>query len=205
VTTLEHRLHWLHSEAHVDPLAQLSKIVGEFRHLQNEHAREGPEGSWRRRQRTRLEELEEGFDRLLQRWVPDPAEQARWRDHLYRGAEQPSEPPSEQPPVFRGRSEDGSMLLIRPVNQEYELTVDGASVARWEQQRAIPAPVEQGGSIYHEVFEVPPAALEALLDFVERRTDTPPWSWARALYDEGLIDSNVSLTARGRRFRDSRR
>jgi hypothetical protein len=189
----------------VHPVAELIEVAGEFRHLQAEHAREGPAGSWRRRQRARMEELEQSFDTLLQRWVPDADEQARWREHLYRGAEQPGELPSEQPPVFRGRAEDGSMLLIQAYKGALELTVDGASVDRWPLERTIDVPVHHGDAIYEESFEVPPEALDALMRFVERRTGEPPWSWARALYEEGLIDANVSLTARGRRFRDSRR
>jgi hypothetical protein len=152
-----------------------------------------------------MEELEQSFDALLQRWIPSTDEQSRWRDHLYRGAEQPAELPSVEPPVFRGRAEDGSMLLIRADKGALELTVDGASIDRWPLERTIDVPVERGDAIYHETFEAPPAALEALMRFVERRTSAPPWPWARVLYDEGLIDSNFSLTPRGRRFRDSRR
>ena len=36
------------------------------------------------------------------------------------------------------------------------------------------------------------------------RTTEPPWTWARTLYDDGLIDANFGLTARGRRYRDAR-
>ncbi|MFO7565881.1 MAG: hypothetical protein R6X02_24780 [Enhygromyxa sp.] len=187
------------------PVAELSKVAGEFRHLQAEHSREGPAGSWRRRQRSQMEELEQSFDTLLQRWVPDADEQARWRDHFYRGAEQPGELPRQEPPVFRGRAEDGSALVIQANKGALELSVDGASVDRWPLERTIDVPVHLGDAIYHEVFDVPPAALEALMNFIERRTSAPPWSWARALFDEGMIDANFSLTTRGRRFRDSQR
>jgi hypothetical protein len=187
------------------PITELNKVAREFHHVQGERAREGVSGSWRRRQRARLEELEEKFDTLLVRWVPDATEQMRWREHLYRGAEAPSDLIPDEPPLFRGRSAQGSSLVIRADHEEQELILDGALVARWPLRRTIDAPVHHGGMDFFEVFEANPDALEALLDYVARRVDAPPWEWARELYEDGLIDSNFGLTARGRRFRAGRR
>lgn len=186
------------------PISELSKVVREFHHLQGEHAREGVSGSWRRKQRSRMEALEEKFETLLGRWVPDATEQMRWREHLYRGAEEPRElvPDDQPPPLYRGRSETGSMLEIRPIDGgEQEWLVDEVAVAR-QPGGTIDMPVRHGGVEFHELFEAPAEALEALLAYVERRLDAPPWKWARELYEEGLIDANFGLTARGRRFRD---
>lgn len=188
------------------PITELNKVAREFHHVQGEHAREGVSGGRRRRQRAHLKELEEKFETLLDRWVPDATEQMRWREHIYRGAQEPHELADiEQPPLFHGRSEQGSILVIRAIDDEQELIVDGDPVARRPLRPTMDAPMLHGGSEFHELFEAPPEALDALLDYIERRTDAPPWGFARALYDEGMIDANFGLTARGRRFRDRRR
>ena len=188
------------------PIAELSKVAREFHHVQGEHAREGVSGSWRRRQRARMEELEEKFETLLSRWVPQATEQMRWREHLYRGAEEPHESvPVEEPLLFRGRSALESTLVIRATEDEQEWIVDGNVVDRRPLRRTIDAPVIHGGWEFHEQFDAPAEALEALIAYVERRADAPPWAWARELYEDGLIDCNFGLTARGRRYRDAHR
>jgi hypothetical protein len=189
----------------VHPIAELTKVAREFHHVQGEHAREGVAGSWRRRQRSRMEELEEKFETLVVRWVPDATEQMRWREHLYRGAEQPQASVSGSQPLFRGGSELGSTMVIRETEDEQQWIVDGNVVDRRPLRQPVVVPVSHNGSEFHELFEAAPEALEALLDHAERRTDEPPWAFARALYDDGLIDSNFGLTARGRRYRDARR
>lgn len=187
------------------PIAELSNVAREFHHVQGEHAREGVAGSWRRRQRARMEELEEKFETALARWVPDASEQMRWREHLYRGAEEPHELiPSEPAPLFRGRSEYDSTLVIRETEHEQVWIVDRDIVDRRALRSPITMPVFHGDSQFAEQFEAGPEALEALIAHVERRTTEPPWTWARMLYDDGLIDANFGLTARGRRYRDAR-
>lgn len=186
------------------PVSELSDVAREFHHLQAEHSREGIEGSWRRRQGARLEELERTFETLLQRWVPSADEQTLWREHLYRGAERPHGEFVE-PPAFRGRSELGSTVVVRPSEDELEVILDGTPVARWPKRRGVAAPLRFADSEFHELFEAPDAALDALLDYVERRTEAPPWQWARELYEDGLIDPTFGLTERGRRFHATRR
>lgn len=187
------------------PVAELSKVAQEFRHVQGEHEREGVEGSWRRRQGSRLDELERAFEVLLERWIKDGEEQARWRDHLYGGADEPEHHLSEEPPLFRGRSELGSNIVIVANGAERHVLVDGSLVDRWPQRRVIAAPVLHGESAFHEVFEAPPEALDALLRYLDDPGESPPWSWARELFEDGLIDPTFALTARGRRFHMSRR
>lgn len=186
------------------PVSELSKLAQEFHHLQAEHAREGVEGSWRRRQHARLDEIEQSFETLLQRWVPDADEQARWREHLYRGAEQPGLP-SEEPPIFRGRSDDNSTLIIRVNDSDQVLYLDGAPVARWAKDKTIDAPLRYNSLHFHEMFEASPTALEALADYLGDGASSPPWAWARELYEDGLIDANFGLTERGRRFHRTQR
>lgn len=184
------------------PIAELSNVAREFHHVQGEHAREGVSGSRRRRQRARMEELEEKFETLVARWVPDASEQQRWREHIYRGADEPSElVPSEPQPLFHGSSEYDSSLLIRETEHEQVWIVDGDVVDRRPLRSPVVAPVRHGGSEFAELFETDPQALDALIAYVERRTSEPPWAWARALYDDGLIDANFGLTDRGRRYR----
>lgn len=187
------------------PVSELSKVAREFRHVQGEHEREGVDGSWRRRQGSRLEELERTFEVLLERWVRDTDEQARWREHLYAGAEAPDHELAEEPPLFRGRSELGSTILIGPNGHERHVIVDGALVDHWPERRVIADPVRHGESAFHEVFEAPPEALAELLGYLDDPGRSPPWSWARELFEDGLIDSTFALTARGRRFHTSRR
>jgi hypothetical protein len=190
----------------VHPIAELSKVAREFHHVQGEHAREGVSGSWRRRQRARMEELEEKFETLLGRWVPQATEQMRWREHLYRGAEEPHESlPAAESLLFRGRSELGSTLVIQETEDEQLWIVDGNIVDRRPPRHSITAPPDHNGSKFPEHFDAPDEALDALIEYVERRADAPPWAWARELYEDGLIDANFGLTARGRRYRDARR
>jgi hypothetical protein len=190
-------------EANVHPIAELSKVGREFHNLQGEQAREGVASSRSRGQRARLEELEERFETLLQRWV-SVGEQERWRAYLYRIGDEPRDPVPAEPPLFRGRSEHETTLVIRADEHGQEWVVDGALVARRPSRHPVAVPMNFDGLHFHEVFEAAPEALEALLEYVERRMVAPPWQCARTLYEDGLIDSDFGLTARGRRFRTSR-
>lgn len=187
------------------PVAELTTIAKEFRHLKAQRAHEGVEGSWRRRHGARMDELEQSFEALVQRWVPDPAEQARWHEHFHRGGETPLDTDPDEPPLFRGRSELGSTLEVILDNDEQKLLLDGAEVDRWTTRRSLTSPLRHGESLFHELFDGSPEALQALSAYLDHRVDSPPWAWARELYDDGLIDSNFGLTPRGRRFHDRER
>ncbi len=182
------------------PSRQLSQIAREFRHLQAEHEREGHNGSWRRRQGARLGELERQFDLLLARWVEDPAECERWREHLHRGAAAP-EPSAEETTLFEGRSELGRTIQIRALESgERIVLLDGARVDHVAAEIPVESPFRFGDSLYQETSDSPPEALEALAAFVSRAAREPPWRWARTLLSDGLIDSSFALTERGRRM-----
>lgn len=205
---LERQLHrfrpTFHGGDQVHPVSELGKIAREFRHLKAQRSNESPEGSWRRQHAARMDELEQSFETLVQRWVPDADEQARWHAHFHRGDEDPEEFEADEPPLFRGRSELGGVLVVRVDNDEQKLLLDGAEVARWPMRHTIAAPLRYDGSMFFEEFQASPAAQDALSDYLNRRVDSPPWSWARELYDDGLIDSNFGLTPRGRRFHERR-
>ena len=50
-----------------------------------------------------------------------------------------------------------------------------------------------------ETFSAPPEAISALHSFLEGSGSRPPWTWAQALYDDGLIDADFGLSPRGAR------
>jgi protein required for attachment to host cells len=50
-----------------------------------------------------------------------------------------------------------------------------------------------------ESFDAPDAAVDALAQFLARPGSEPPWSWARALFEDGLVDAELNLTVRGMR------
>jgi hypothetical protein len=182
------------------PIQELSATAREFRHLQAEHEREGPEGSWRRRQGARLAEIERHFETLLERWVDDPAELERWRAHFYHGGEQP-EVEDLGVLLFKGRSDAGSLVEIRETESgESAVRIDATEAAHWTGDLPIESPLRFGDSVFEETFDAPAAAVEALRALVGGASREPPWQWATALYADGIIDSTFALTERGRRL-----
>src|SRR5688500_107951 len=109
-----------------DLSGELQRIAAEYRHLHNDHNREGIEGSWRRRLQAQMEVLDQRFEALLTRWVRDEELCQRWRDHLrHRGAEPPT-PSLAEPPLFLGIAETGSRVELRQLNDGYGIFFDGA-------------------------------------------------------------------------------
>jgi hypothetical protein len=182
------------------PAHELSEIAQEFRHRQAEHEREGPEGSWRRREGARLAELERHFETLLARWIDDPAERELWRAHLYRGESQPELRAADML-LYKGCSAEGSLMEIREQEPgEHIVVIDGTRVDHFEPDLPIASPTSFGGSLYDETFDSPPEAIGALNAFLSGATREPPWPWATTLHSDGIIDTTFALTARGRRL-----
>jgi hypothetical protein len=184
------------------PIQSLYEIVDAFHHERAERQRQPPEGSRRRKHAHRLEELESAFDRLVEHWIDDEWERQRWRDYLSHGGEHPGTPVPPDPPLFVGRSDDDGIAEMRRHAEVLEVFIDGQLVgdaARWTG-----ASVTMGDIVYHEVTRVTDEALDALGEYVEGGTGSPPWSHTRVLYEDGLIDENVSLTDRGRRILELR-
>lgn len=186
------------------PDTALQQLAAEFRHLQAEHGRQAPDGSWRRRLESRLSAVEASFDELVQQWVPDPDAQLAWRRHLHHGGPPPERAASTAPLVFKGRSESGFTVEVRPgADGSLDARVDGTVVARlsrrWRSDTGGPTTLEIGGQVYREVFDASADARGALLQYVQGAAGEPPWSWARMLLEDGLVDPTFALTDRGRR------
>ncbi len=185
------------------PIEQLHQIAAQFRHLRNEHKREGEHGRTRRDIGARLAEFENRFQTLLEHWVSDEAAREAWHEHFYRGGAEPTDDLARNPPVFVGRSGAGSELRIVPgANREHDVTIDGVRVDRTPSTLSIPmqGTVHIQDQDWREVSLAPSAAVNALRSYCATANGTPPWQWARALFEDGLIDVNFGLTARGRRI-----
>ncbi len=183
------------------PEDELRKITDEYRHIQGEHEREGESGSWRRRQKAQLSDLETRFEQILDRWFQDESIREQWREHLFRAGAEPG-PVHSAPRLYRGQSESGSIMEICETESgDWEYIVDGTVAKRGPAPKSTDSVVPLGGQTFEEVFDAPPAALEVLRAYVaEQPSGGPPWEWASQLFADGLIDLNFSLTERGQRF-----
>lgn len=186
------------------PVDQLESIVAEFRHLRGEFRNESEIGSWRRTHGAQLGDLERRFETLLSRWVDEESRRAAWRRHLHEGASAPDDDLEPTPPIYLGSAENGSQIVVRPRDgRECDVFVDGKRVDSvsirfnfgTHQSRLRLADRE-----WEEESRAPSTALEALRRHTAHAHGEPPWEWARALFADGLIDVNFSLTDRGRRF-----
>lgn len=180
------------------PIQSLYEIVDAFHHVRAERERDHLEGSRRRKQAQRLRQLEESFERTLAHWVADPRERQRWRDYLSHGGGHPGTPIPPEPPLFKGRANDGGFAEVRRHAQELQILVDGTPVGRagssWSHRT-----LTMGDTVYRETTDLPDEALRALQEYTRSPRGEPPWEWARALYEDGLVDENFGLTERGRR------
>ena len=183
------------------PEDELRRITSEYRHIQGEHEREGESGSWRRRQKAQLSDLETRFEHILDRWFRDETTRAQWREHLFRAGAEPA-PVHDVPRLYRGRSESGSVMdVFETRSGEWEYIVDGAVAKRSKAGKSTDAAVRLGGQTFQEAFDAPAEALEVLRTYIaEQPAGGPPWVWASELFADGLIDMNFSLTERGQRF-----
>ncbi len=112
------------------PEDELRRIAGEYRQIQGEHEREGESGSWRRRQKAQLSDLDVRFEHILDHWFRDETTRAQWREHLFRAAAEPA-PIHDVPRLYRGRSESGSVVdVFETQSGEWEYIVDGAVAER---------------------------------------------------------------------------
>lgn len=182
----------------------LTELGRQYRHIREEHDREAPRGATRRRLEQDMNRLAERFERTLDQWVPDEDLRERWRAYLYRGAEQPDEPRFSVPPLFRGRTEAGAMLEIRPAADDgYDLLLDGALADHheipWHLDPEQIAPIQIGQWTCEEEFTAPDEAIAALDTFLSQPGANPPAAWTQVLLEDGLIDTEFALTPRGAR------
>src|SRR5688572_22535003 len=76
--------------------------------------------------------------------------------------------------------------------------LSGVESVPWHLDPDMTTPLEIGGHPFQERFAVPREAVLALAALATTPGGEPPWAWARALYEDGLIDLDFGLTPRGR-------
>lgn len=192
-----------------EPIHLLRTLGDAYRHVQQEHHREPPSReAVRHRLANQMHELEGHFERILVEWTVDEVLRESWRAFLRGRGRAPDGPRLAPPPLFRGRTDAGTRVEIRPARDGYDILIDGArsdhSGVPWHLDPGTRGPVRIGGHTCEESFDAPPDALGALTEFLAGRAD-PPWQWARELLEDGLIDPRLGLTARGRRCLDRAR
>lgn len=188
--------------AAIEPVALLRKLGDSYRHVEQDHQRQPPRSATRRRLESELQGIADHFERLLAEWVTDDGLRARWREFLHGRAPAPDQPQLPPPPLFKGRTDAGAAIEIRPVPDGYDILVGGARVDHgsvpWHLDPDMHEPVQIGEHACAESFDAPPEAIAALAEFASGRAG-PPWRWARELIEDGLIDPELALTPRGKR------
>ncbi len=187
-----------------DPIESLRRLGRDYHHLQQEHERKQPVGATRRRLGDEMSELSARFERLLAHWVDDDSLKQAWREHFYGHEPPPDEPRLAAPPVFRGQSERGAVAEIREAaDGGYDVYLDGTHLDHhdvpWRSEPDYREPVRIGKELYEERFDAPEAAIAALDEFLASPGKSPPWEHAGELLEDGLIDTEFSLTPRGSR------
>jgi hypothetical protein len=193
------------SSAAIDPIVKLRQLAREYQQARAVSKGASPDGSARRRAEALVKALGERFESTLVHWVPDEGLREQWRGFFYRGAAAPGEPRFEVAPLFRGRSEDDAVLEVLEADDGgHDLFIDGVLVKHrdvpWHFDVARSGLSVDGEKDFDEVFDVDAAAARALRDYLETGAGEPPWQWARQLYEEGLVDTDFSLTTRGQRW-----
>lgn len=186
----------------IEPMELVRKLADDFRHVEQEHGRQPQRSATRRRLANALQNIEDRFERLLAEWVRDDAARTQWRAYLHGRAAAPDTPSRPPPPLFKGRTDAGSVIEIRQALSGHDLLVDGALIDHsgvpWRLDPDMLGLTQIGDHACEETFDAPPYAVTALAEFLAGRA-TPPWRWARELIDDGLVDSELSLTPRGQR------
>jgi hypothetical protein len=182
---------------------ELEALARHYHHLQAEHQNAGPESGLRRRIEERLLDVRGRFDRTLEEWVAEPELRDEWRAYLEHHASEPSGPSAIRQVVFRGRSEAASVIEVRQAPDGLEVWIDGTLAERLIGDKgfattAAPHRAQLDGTWFDEFFEASPEALDALAGFLDGGGQ-PPWSYARELLEDGLIDVHFAVTPRGRR------
>ncbi|HEX7842857.1 MAG TPA: host attachment protein [Kofleriaceae bacterium] len=189
----------------IEPLDLLRKLGDEYRHLEEESRRLPPHGATRHRIGRERQAIAAHFERVLVEWVPGEELRARWREFMRGHAPAPDEPQLPSPPLFKGRSDAGTTVEILPVVDGYDVFGDGAridhSAVPWHLDPQLHGRLEVAGQMFDETFDAPLDAVMELAAFLDGRA-SPPWRWARELIEDGLIDTELALTPRGRRCFD---
>ena len=184
---------------------ELDALARHYHHLQVEHQNAQPESSVRRRIETKLLEVRERFDRVLEEWVPEEELRAEWRAYLDHHGPQPEQPGVIDPRVFLGSSEvSGTVIDVRRAHDAHEIWADGVLTDRVDADKDFA--VSEPGLRYHwndddyrEIFAASDEGIRQLADFLATPDASPPWDNASELLSDGLIDVHFDLTPRGHR------
>src|SRR5262249_2428075 len=176
-----------------------------YRHVEQEYLRQPPHGATRHRLGRERQAIADHFERVLAEWGLDEELRVRGRGFMSGGAPAPDEPQRPSPPLFKGRSDAGAAVEIRPVADGYDVFTDGAridhSAVPWHLDPQLHGRLQVAGQMFDETFDAPPDAVMELVAFLDGRAG-PPWRWARELIEDGLVDTELALTPRGRRCLD---
>lgn len=187
----------------------LRQLAYRYHHYKQENKQKGPVSTRNRRHTRVMRDLEQAFDRAVERWVP-PEQRDAWRDHFYHFGPAPEGPVLPPPPLFRGRDEGGRRVELTPApGGGYLLEMEGKPVRR------VSASVHLGdqviralhveGSRFEEVFDASDEAQDALTAYTAAPGRGTPWQYLSDLYSDGIVDQNFGLTSRGRRLVAARR
>lgn len=188
--------------------AELEAIVASYRHLQGVHRDAQADSSHRRRLEGELSELERELTRLLLESDASDDDRRLWLECLLHGGEPPAAPgPARAPLVFAGVSGSGTRVEVRHREDggyDYDVLLDGGLAERLparhgEASLRTDGTFLHGGVEFRETFAVSDRARAALRAFVESPSEILPWAVSAELIADGLVDRNLSLTARGRR------
>jgi hypothetical protein len=186
------------------PVGELISMAAEIRHVRAERERRPDDSSWFRLHGAQLDELHGRFELWVDRWAIASCREA-WRTYRDGGGEAPEVEPAEPAPLWWGRASTGSVLEILPPKPGERPRRGSGARVRLDGDR-LPRSVSChqelvtiGDLEYREGSRCPPEALEALRQFMGDGGE-PPWTWARTLLDDGLVDRDLSLTDRGRRL-----
>jgi hypothetical protein len=186
---------------HIQPIDLLRTLGQKYQHVKHDLAHQSVNSGPRRRLGHEMEALADHFERLLTEWVTEESLRTHWREFLYGREAPPDEPQVPAPPVFKGKTDAGATVVVRPVPDGYDVIVDGARLdhgaVSWNFDPDMRSPIRVGDHTYEELFDASPEAVSALAQFVTG--GDPPWLWARELIEDGLIDTELALTSRGRR------
>ncbi|MDB4954169.1 MAG: hypothetical protein JWO36_1738 [Myxococcales bacterium] len=185
----------------IQPIDLLRTLGQKYQHMRNDLHHLSRDSGPHRRLGHKLDEITGHFERLLGEWVRDESLRTHWREFFHGREAPPDEPAVPASPVFKGRTEAGAIVIVRPAPDGYDIIVDGAlldrGTASWNFDPDIRTPIRIADRTYEEIFDAPPIAIAALRQFI--LGGEPPWPWARELIEDGLIDTELALTSRGRR------
>lgn len=193
-----------------EPFELLRQLAWRYHRFKQQHKHRGPVSSRSRQHQQVLKELEESFERALDRWVDDETLHEAWLAHFYHFAPEPRGPALPKPPIFKGRDPSGRSAALLPAQGGgYELMIEGKPVRRLSGPVRFPdrplRSLRVGGFGFAETFDASDAAVEALNEYARDPSRGAPWKYASDLYSDGVVDPNFGLTPRGRRLIDARR